>query len=50
MLLVEPFAGAGFEVADFGYVLENGGLAASGPAAQFRNAPAVKASYLGAAH
>ena len=50
MLLVEQFAAAALEVADFGYVLENGRLAASGPAAQLRRDPAVKAAYLGAAH
>ncbi|MDP9095560.1 MAG: ABC transporter ATP-binding protein [Pseudomonadota bacterium] len=50
MLLVEQFAAAALEVADFGYVLENGRLAASGPAAQLRDDPAVRAAYLGAAH
>lgn len=50
MLLVEQFAAAALEVADFGYVLENGRLAASGPAAQLRVDPAVRAAYLGAAH
>ena len=50
MLLVEQFAAAALEVADFGYVLENGRLATSGPAAQLRRDPAVKAAYLGAAH
>ena len=50
MLLVEQFAAAALEVADVGYVLENGRMAASGPAAQLRNDPAVKAAYLGAAH
>ena len=50
MLLVEQFAAAALEVADYGYVLENGRLAASGPAAQLRDDPAVKAAYLGAAH
>jgi len=50
MLLVEQFAAAALEVADFGYVLENGRLAGHGPAEQLRNDPAVKAAYLGAAH
>jgi branched-chain amino acid transport system ATP-binding protein len=50
MLLVEQFAAAALEVADFGYVLENGRLAASGPAASLRDDPAVRAAYLGAAH
>jgi len=50
MLLVEQFAAAALEVADFGYVLENGRISASGPAAQLKNDPAVRAAYLGAAH
>jgi len=50
MLLVEQFAAAALEVADFGYVMENGQLAASGPAARLRDDPAVRAAYLGAAH
>ena len=50
MLLVEQFAAAALEVADFGYVLENGRISTSGPAEQLRNDPAVRAAYLGAAH
>ena len=50
MLLVEQFAAAALEVADYGYVLENGRLSASGDAAQLKNDPAVRAAYLGAAH
>ncbi len=50
MLLVEQFAAAALDVADYGYVLENGRLAASGPAARLRDDPAVRAAYLGAAH
>jgi branched-chain amino acid transport system ATP-binding protein len=50
MLLVEQFAAAALEVADFGYVLENGRISASGPADKLRNDPAVQAAYLGAAH
>jgi branched-chain amino acid transport system ATP-binding protein len=50
MLLVEQFAAAALEVADFGYVLENGRISASGPAEKLRNDPAVQAAYLGAAH
>ena len=50
MLLVEQFAAAALDVADFAYVLENGRLSASGPAAQLRHDPAVRAAYLGAAH
>jgi branched-chain amino acid transport system ATP-binding protein len=50
MLLVEQFAAAALEVADYGYVLENGNISTSGPAARLRDDPAVKAAYLGAAH
>jgi branched-chain amino acid transport system ATP-binding protein len=50
MLLVEQFAAAALEVADFGYVLENGRITASGEAAALKNDPAVRAAYLGAAH
>ena len=50
MLLVEQFAAAALEVADFGYVLENGRVAAHGPAAALKIDPAVRAAYLGAAH
>ena len=50
MLLVEQFAAAALEVADYGYVLENGRLTMQGPAAQLKNDPAVRAAYLGAAH
>lgn len=50
MLLVEQFAAAALDVADFGYVMENGRLTASGPAAHLKHDPAVRAAYLGAAH
>jgi len=50
MLLVEQFAAAALNVADFGYVLENGSISVSGPAERLRNDPAVQAAYLGAAH
>ena len=50
MLLVEQFAAAALDVADFGYVMENGRLSASGPATSLKNDPAVRAAYLGAAH
>ncbi len=50
MLLVEQFAAAALDVADFGYVLENGRLAASGTAAALKTDPAVQAAYLGQAH
>jgi len=47
MLLVEQFAAAALNVADYGYVLENGRIAVDGPAEKLRNDPAVKAAYLG---
>ena len=50
MLLVEQFAAAALEVADYGYVMENGRIAVHGPAAKLKNDPAVKAAYLGGAH
>ena len=50
MLLVEQFAAAALDVADYAYVLENGRLAAQGPAAKLKDDPAVRAAYLGAAH
>jgi branched-chain amino acid transport system ATP-binding protein len=50
MLLVEQFAAAALGVADFGYVMENGRISTSGPAAKLRDDPAVQAAYLGTAH
>jgi len=50
MLLVEQFAAAALDVADFGYVMENGRLSASGPAVMLKSDPAVRAAYLGVAH
>jgi branched-chain amino acid transport system ATP-binding protein len=47
MLLVEQFAAAALEVADYGYVLENGRIATQGPAATLRDDPAVRDAYLG---
>ncbi|ALP66907.1 MULTISPECIES: ABC transporter ATP-binding protein [Paraburkholderia] len=47
MLLVEQFAAAALNVADYGYVLENGRIATHGSAVQLRNDPMVKAAYLG---
>ena len=41
---------AALNVADYGYVLENGSINISGPAEKLRNDPAVQAAYLGAAH
>jgi branched-chain amino acid transport system ATP-binding protein len=50
MLLVEQFAQAALNVADYGYVLENGSIAVHGPAANLRHDPKVVAAYLGGAH
>jgi len=50
MLLVEQFAAAALEVADYGYVLENGRIAVHGPPEKLKNDSAVKAAYLGGAH
>jgi branched-chain amino acid transport system ATP-binding protein len=50
MLLVEQFAAAALNVADYGYVLENGAISVHGPAEKLRNDPAVRAAYLGAGH
>jgi branched-chain amino acid transport system ATP-binding protein len=50
MLLVEQFAAAALDVADYGYVLENGKMVGSGAAAKLKIDPAVRAAYLGASH
>ena len=50
MLLVEQFAAAALDVADYGYVMENGRISIHGPAEQLRNDPAVRDAYLGVAH
>ncbi|HEY8026877.1 MAG TPA: ABC transporter ATP-binding protein [Burkholderiaceae bacterium] len=47
MLLVEQFAAAALNVADYGYVLENGRISVHGAADKLKNDPAVKAAYLG---
>jgi branched-chain amino acid transport system ATP-binding protein len=47
MLLVEQFAQAALNVADYGYVLENGRIAVHGPAESLKNDPKVVAAYLG---
>jgi branched-chain amino acid transport system ATP-binding protein len=47
VLLVEQDAGAALEVASRGYVLESGGIALDGPAAQLAGDPRVRAAYLG---
>ena len=49
MLLVEQFAAAALEVADYGYVLENGRISVSGEAAMLKNDKAVRDAYLGGA-
>lgn len=49
MLLVEQFAAAALDVADYGYVLEHGRISVQGPADRLKNDPAVKAAYLGGA-
>jgi branched-chain amino acid transport system ATP-binding protein len=50
MLLVEQFAAAALQVADYAYVLDHGRIAAHGEAAQLQRDPAVRAAYLGQAH
>ena len=47
MLLVEQFAQAALNVADYGYVLENGRIAVHGPADSLKSDPKVVAAYLG---
>jgi branched-chain amino acid transport system ATP-binding protein len=47
ILLVEQNASAALEVADDAYVLENGRIVMSGPAAEIADNPAVAAAYLG---
>jgi len=47
MLLVEQFAAAALQVADYGYVLENGRISVHGAADKLQHDPAVKAAYLG---
>ena len=50
MLLVEQFAAAALNVADYGYVMENGHISVHGEASKLKNDPAVKAAYLGGGH
>ena len=47
ILLVEQFAATALNVADYGYVLENGRISVHGPAEKLKSDPAVKAAYLG---
>jgi branched-chain amino acid transport system ATP-binding protein len=49
ILLVEQNARAALQVADQGYVLENGRIALSGAAADLMHDPRVAATYLGLA-
>ena len=48
ILLVEQNARAALETSDFGYVLETGEVALSGPSADLASDPRVQATYLGA--
>ena len=48
MLLVEQFAVAALNVADYAYVMENGKIVVEGTANKLKNDPAIKAAYLGA--
>ncbi|TFW31963.1 ABC transporter ATP-binding protein [Massilia horti] len=50
MLLVEQFAAAALNVADYGYVLENGSISLHGPAASLKHDAKVVVAYLGGAH
>jgi branched-chain amino acid transport system ATP-binding protein len=50
MLLVEQFAAAALNVADYGYVLENGHISVHGPAESLKTDPKVIAAYLGGGH
>ena len=50
MLLVEQFAMAALDVADYGYVLENGRIRVHGEAAKLKTDPAIRAAYLGGGH
>ncbi len=50
MLLVEQFAAAALNVADYGYVLENGSISVHGPADSLKTDPKVVAAYLGGSH
>ena len=50
MLLVEQFAAAALNVADYGYVLENGRISVHGPAESLKTDPKVIAAYLGGGH
>lgn len=46
-LLVEQFAAAALEIADYAYVMEAGRIVLEGSASSLRNDPAVRNAYLG---
>ncbi len=50
MLLVEQFAAAALNVADYGYVMENGRISVHGVPEKLKNDPAVNEAYLGGAN
>jgi branched-chain amino acid transport system ATP-binding protein len=50
ILLVEQNARAALQVADYGYVMENGAIALEGPCEMLRRDPRVVETYLGIAH
>jgi branched-chain amino acid transport system ATP-binding protein len=47
ILLVEQNARKAFSIANYGYVLEKGRIAAEGPTEQLRNTDTVRDAYLG---
>ena len=47
ILLIEQNAHKALGIASRGYVLENGGVTASGPAAELRQDPRIQEAYLG---
>ncbi|OBY26574.1 ABC transporter ATP-binding protein [Leisingera sp. JC1] len=47
ILLVEQNAKLSLEIADYGYLLENGHIVGQGPAEELRSSPAVLRAYLG---
>ena len=47
ILLVEQNASAALDISDYAYVLENGQIRLSGPAAEIARNPEVAAAYLG---
>ena len=49
ILIVEQNVKVALEVASYGYLLENGEIAAEGPTADLRDSPKIQEAYLGAA-